>query len=467
MTFPPGPQGFDPRETRTWARARNKGAGAYVLYEWLRRPFELLDECAARYGETFSIRFPGTPTFVVFSNPDAVKEIFADGGEDMHGGKINILLRPFLGDHSVLMLDGKEHMRHRRILLPPFHGERMQAYGRPMLDATDDDLDSWPENKEFSLHGHLQAITLRIILRTVFGITEGPRMARMFELTTKVLEIASWPPLLLPFMQKDLGPLSPWGRFKRVKAAGDAILFDEINERRKDPSSRGTDILSLLLEARDEDGRAMSDDELRDELTTLLVAGHETTATALAWAMRWILDTPAIAERMREELAAAEQQGPLTPERIGKLELLDAVVRESLRLQPVIPMVGRILQHRTRVAGLDLPAGTGVLCSIYLAQRRAAAYPDPQRFDPDRFMKKKFSPNEFFPFGGGIRRCIGMAFAVYEMKMVLARVMLRTRMRLAPGTPIRVVRRSITLTPSDGLRVILDKRMPRRPSLAN
>jgi cytochrome P450 len=427
----------------------------------MRTPFEFFDDCAERFGDTFSLRFFGLPPLAVYSNPEAVKEIFADPDETLLAGKFNLTLRAFLGEHSVLMLDGKEHLRQRRLLLPPFHGERMQAYGQAMLDVTDESIDRWPMHEVFSIHGHMQTITLRVILRTIFGIEESRRLTEMSAAITGVLELAAWPPLLIPSMQVDLGPWSPWGRYLRRAARMDELLRSEIRQRRRGGHDGRNDVLSLLIDARDEQGQPMSEDELVDELVTLLVAGHETTATGLAWALRWILDTPAIEHRLLDELDRAAREGPLTPERIGRLELLDAVVREALRLQPVIPIVGRVLDRAARVGGFDLPAGTGVVCSIYLAQRRPSVYPDPRRFDPDRYLGKKFTPNEFFPFGGGVRRCIGMAFALYEMKMVLARVLTRATLRLDRRDPIRVVRRSITLTPSGGLRVRLESRRDR------
>lgn len=430
------------------------------VLHWMYEPQDFLERAAKRYGDPFTMKLPGTPTFVVFSNPEAVKEVFADDGHTMHAGKANVPLKPFLGEHSLLMLDGDEHMRERRLLLPPFHGERMQAYGRTMIELTNAALDRWTTGTPFALHGELQAITLRIIVRTIFGIDDGPRFERFCEKLTRMTDIASWPWLILPVMQKDLGPLSPWGKFQRIGAEVDATLMETIAERRRAGTSGRTDILSMLVDARDENGKPMSDVELRDELVTLLVAGHETTATSIAWALRWILDRRDVKARLMAEIAATEATGELSPERIAKLEYMDAVVRETMRLQPVIPLVGRVLQKPANVGGWDLPAGSAVVCSIYLAQRRAQVYPNPTRFDPDRFMHKKFSPNEFFPFGGGIRRCVGMAFALYEMKMVLATLLVRTEMRLAPGKPVRAVRRAITLTPSEGLRVILDSRRP-------
>jgi cytochrome P450 len=443
--LPPGPQ--TPSIVTTW--------------NWLRRPYPFLEECAARFGDTFSLHFRGLPQLVLYSRPEDVKEIFADDGNTLHAGEFNLSLRAFLGDHSVLMLDGAEHMRHRKLLLPPFHGERMQAYGQTMLEAADAAIDRWPLGRELALHGPMQAITLQVILKTVFGVDGAARLENFDRAITELLDVASWPPLLIPQMQKDLGPWSPWGRYLRKRTIASAMIYREIRERRAEGARGRGDILSMLLEARDESGNPMSDEELHDELTTLLVAGHETTATALAWTFRWLIETPEVTARLRAELARAEAEGPLTPERIAKLELVDAVAREALRLQPVIPLVGRILKKPARVGRFDLPAGVGVVCAIYLAQRSPTAFPEPSRFNPDRFMGKKLSPNEFFPFGGGVRRCIGMAFALYEMKMVIARVVARTSLALAPGRPIRVVRRSITMTPSDGLRVRLLSRRPR------
>ena len=437
-----------------------------TTWQWLNRPYPFMDECSARFGDTFSLYFKGLPQLVLYSRPEDVKEVFADDGNLFHAGEFNLSLRAFLGEHSVLMLDGKEHMRHRRLLLPPFHGERMQAYGSAMLDAADDSIDAWPVGRPFAFHGHMQAVTLRVILRTVFGVDGAARLDRFDRVVTELLDIAAWPPLLVPAMQKDLGRWSPWGRYVRKRREADDLINAQIRERRAEGSRGRTDILSLLVDARDEAGNPMSDAELHDELVTLLIAGHETTATALAWTFRWLLEMPELAARLRSELAAAEAEGPLTAERISKLEYLDAVAREALRLQPVIPLVGRILKRPARVGNYDLPAGVGVVCSIYLAQRRSDVYPNPRAFNPDRFLGKKFSPNEFFPFGGGIRRCIGMAFALYEMKMVIARVMSRATLSLAGTKPIRVVRRSITMTPSEGLSVTLVERRPRL-SVAN
>jgi cytochrome P450 len=413
---------------------------------WMKRPFELLEASARRYGEPFTMGLVGFPKIVVVSSPEEVKHVFADDGSTFLAGRFNHSLSALLGERSVLMLDGPEHLRRRRILLPPFHGDRMQRYGEAMRAAADRAIDGWTEGDTFALHPHMQDITLRVIVRTVFGFSEGPRHEEACRRMKRILDLAAWPALLIPFMQKDLGPWSPWGRFRRALAEGDALLAEEIRERRMS-GRRSDDVLSLLLDARDESGHPMSDEELRDELRTLLAAGHETTATALTWAVRWTLETPGLARRARSEPA-----------------LIDAIAREAMRLNPVIPIVGRILDRPQRVAGYDLPAGTPVVCSIYLAHRRPEVYPNPTRFDPDRFLGKKLSPSEFFPFGGGVRRCIGMAFALYEMKIVLARLFERVDLSLPEGSrSIRAERRSITLMPKSGLPVRVERLRPAAP----
>ncbi len=434
---------------------------AWSTWRWLNGPYAYLDDLHRRFGDTFTMPIVGF-NIVVFSNPDDVKEIFSDNGEIFEAGRFNQTLAPLLGDRSVLMVDGKAHRRKRKLLLPPFHGERMQAYGQTMLDITDDGIDAFPIRQPFALHGFMQDITLRVIVRTIFGF-EGARQDEMVKSTKRLLELGAWAPLLLSFMQVDLGRFSPYGRFRRAVAASDEILYAEI-ERRRSSGARGSDILSLLLDARDEDGKPMGAEELRDELVTLLVAGHETTATGLTWAMRWLLESPSLVRELKEEI---ESMGPNpSPAAIAKSELLDGVAREALRLVPIIPLVGRVLARDQVVGGYALKKDTPVVCSIYLAHRRAAAYPRASEFDPKRFLGKKMSAYEFFPFGGGTRRCIGMAFALYEMKMVLARLLARLHLELEGRAPVRMVRRSITITPSEGLRVIATKRSPRPEAAA-
>lgn len=437
-----------------------KHPAAWTMYRWLREPYPYLDELHAEFGDTFRMDLLGLK-FAVFSNPDDVKEVFTDDGSELLGGEFNKTLSALLGDRSVLMADGKDHRRKRKLLLPPFHGERMQAYGQTMLDVSDDLIDQMPYNESFALHAPMQDITLRVIVQTIFGFS-GPKLEEMVRNTKKLLELGAWAPLLIPAMQFDLGRFSPYGRFKLAAAEADRMLFRNIDEKRAS-KHRGADILSLLIDARDEDGEAMSNDELRDELVTLLVAGHETTATGLTWAMRWLIENPDVLAELREELHAL---GPdPMPEALAKAPYLDGVVREALRLVPIIPLVGRVLTKDRTIGGYHLEAGSNLTCSIYLAHRRPEAYPNPLKFDPTRFIGKKLTPQEFMPFGGGVRRCIGMQFALYEMKMVLARLVTRCDFAFDTGVSRGMERRSITITPANGLRVFL-KRRRLRPSLA-
>ena len=449
-----------------------KEPGFVTVYRWLRHPFELMEDSAAKLGPAFSFELPGLPKLAVFSEPDVVKHVFADTGDDMLAGQFNRSIKAFLGDKSVLMVDKETHLRKRRLLLPPFHGERMTQYGDVMLELANEVIDAMPLGDPFSLHERLNQVALHVIVRNVFGVEKGPRETEIRKLIADALELLTWSPLLVPAMQFDFGNWSPWGRAMKKKRAVDQAILEEIRRRRAEGTEGRNDILSLLLRASESaragDGRdsgertaePMSDEELLDELITLLVAGHETTATAIAWAFRWILATPEVDARLLAELGDAAAQGPITSAKIASLPYLDATMREALRLQPVVPLVGRILDRPMTVGGYDLPKGAGVVCSIYLAHRRPETYPDPSRFLPERFLGKKLTPAEFFPFGGGIRRCIGMAFALYEMKMVSAALLLRTRLALASKRPIEVVRRAITLTPSEGLRVKMVERRP-------
>jgi cytochrome P450 len=430
------------------------------LARFVFRPLAFLDECAARYGDLFQLDLSGFGRVIIVSDPKAIMEIFAAGPDLVHGGEANLVFKAFLGERSVLLLDGPEHRRQRRMMAPAFHADRIPTYGRTMLALTDASIDAWPLGRPFRLHACLQAITLQVILRTVFGMEEGGRLRRLSELLTEGLDLVASPLLFLPPLRRDLGPWSPWRKVMRIGAEVDAILYGEIARRRPEDHAARTDVLSMLLAARDDDGHGMTDAELRDELLTLLVAGHETSATALAWAFRFILVDADLGRRLEEEIATAADTDGLDPMKLARLPLLDATVRETMRLQPVVPIVGRVLQQPMRLLGREFPAGTNVAPSMYLAHRRPSVYAEPARFLPDRFLTLKPSVAEWFPFGGGARRCVGAAFATYEIKMVLAAVLARAALRLAT-TRVRPVRRTITLTPSRGLPVIVRSRRAR------
>jgi cytochrome P450 family 110 len=434
---------------------------ALQIVQWIHDPMRFLERNSARYGAVFTARFAGLGPIVMIGDPAGVREVFALGPDEAHAGKANVVLKPFLGEHSLLLLDGAKHVRQRKMMLPAFHGERMQAYGRTMIDLTHASIDGWPVGEPFAMHKRTQWITLEVILRTVFGIEEGPKLTELAQLLTRGLEIVKFPAFLFEIFQKDLGPLSPWGRFRRIGDRVSEILLGEIRRGREKGTRGRTDVLAMMLDARDEAGHELTELEIHDELITLLLAGHETTATSIAWALRHLLPDHGLWRRLEEEVATAGGD----PARIAKLEFLDGCVKEALRLQPVIPLVGRILQQPMRIAGYELPADVAVAPAIYLVHMRESLYPSPKSFWPDRYVTFKPSPSEWIPFGGGLRRCLGAAFAVYEMKMVLATVAQRVNLALA-SPRIRVVRRGITLTPSEGMPVRVTAKRPRAEAAA-
>jgi cytochrome P450 family 110 len=321
-----------------------------------------------------------------------------------------------------------------------------------MRRISDERIDAWRAGATFRLHPEMQRITLEVILHTVFGLDEGAGQDRIHDLVLEMLSYADKPGLLLLIdergdirarkLQERLGRASPWGRFHDVLQRLDAALLDEIRQRRNAHDAARVDVLSMLIAARDEDGSALRDEELVAEMKTLLLAGHETTATSLTWAVSHLIQHPDVFGRLRQALSH------------GDTEYLDAVIKETLRLTPIIPMVGRYLTAPLVAGGHEYPAGVVLVPHIYLTHRRADLWPDPERFDPDRFLGRKVSPYEFFPFGGGTRRCIGMAFAQYEMAIVLKQIVLRTRLEFAAGYRPRLVRRGITFALSGGLPVV-------------
>jgi len=324
-----------------------------------------------------------------------------------------------------------------------------------MVEAADRSMDRWPLIKPFALHSEMQEVTLDVIVRTVFGITDGAQKDDLRDALVRMLAFGEHPGLLLLIgpdgelrwraAHERLGKWSPWASFKETIGEVDSRLLSEVRARRARGGEQN-DVLSMLLAARGEDGSAMGDEELVAEMKTLLVAGHETTATALTWTMLELLRNPETWSRLQREVAE------------GGDEYLDAVVKESLRLHPIVPMVGRRLQAPAVVGGREYPAGTVLAPNIYLTQRNPAVWRDPDRFDPSRFLGWKSNPYEFLPFGGGVRRCIGLAFALFEMKCVLSRIAQRADLRLAPGYTPKLVRRGITFAVSEGLPVILERR---------
>jgi cytochrome P450 len=427
---------------------------------WVRYPTQVMEYCRQHYGAVFTLALPPF-RLVMISDPEAIRTIFAAKTDDMRAGQFNRVLRVLVGEASVLLLDGAEHVRHRKLLMPSFHGERMRFYGDTMAEVTRRTIAEWPEDTPFVMHTHTQEITLQIILRTVFGADEGAQLTELHDQIKRMLKPAetrlSFVPLLWLSGHPDAERYPPWSWALRQRDRVDALLYRQIAARRVDQASlERKDVLAMLLQARDEDGAAMTDEELRDELVTALAAGHETTATSLAWAFERILSHPKVHARLREEVRALGSEPD--PERLATLPYLDATIKEVLRLRPVIPVVGRVLQRPYTLAGHDLPAGASIGACIYLAQRDPEVYPEPEAFRPERFLGVQPDPAAWLPFGGGIRRCVGAAFAQYEMKIVLGTMLAACDFELAQPAPAKIMRRAITFWPEGGTRVRVRRR---------
>jgi len=427
---------------------------------WVTRPLPFLDRARKQFGDIFTIRLLGAGPIVMVAAPDAIKAVFTGSSDILLAGEGNALLSPFVGEHSLLTLDREAHLRQRRLLLPPFHGERMQSYGSVMRDLADEALDQWPVGTPFTVQPWMQSITLEVILRTVFGLEEGARKKRLAASLTKLLNALMTPGVMfIGLTRVDVFRYAPFLPISKMKADVDRQIYEEIALARRDPKlSARTDILAMMMNARDDQGRPMTDVELRDELVTLLVAGHETTATALSWAFERIALHPEVLEKILDELSRVVGDGPLEVEHLSKLDYLDAVIKETLRTRPILPIVVRSLEAPFQVGEWLIPKGVRVGPCIWLAHHRPESFPEPHRFMPERFLGKKVDPYSWFPFGGGIRRCIGMAFALYEMKVVLATMLLRMRYRLSEPGPLAVVRRSLTLAPQKGTEIVVTEK---------
>jgi unspecific monooxygenase len=364
------------------------------------------------------------------------------------------------------MLDGEQHKRRRQLLLPPFHGERMRAYGDVICRLTEKVFSQFPPGQVISARSATQDISLQVILEAVFGLCEGERFEQMRHLLTAMTEVFRSPLsasfLFFPWMQQDWGTWSPWGRFVRDRAEIDKLLYREIAERRQQDNHNRVDVLSLLMTARDEAGQPLSDKELRDELMLLLFAGHETTATAMAWALYWIHHLPDVQEKLLQEL---DSLGPdPDPMAIARLPYLSAVCNETLRLYPVAMLTfSRVVNEPLELLGYALEPGLIVVGCIYLLHQRPDLYPNPQEFKPERFLERQFSPFEFMPFGGGARRCIGEALALFEMKLSLATILLRYQLALADQRPEVPRRRGVTLAPARGVKIQIVGQRAARP----
>jgi cytochrome P450 len=410
---------------------------------WSRQARRMLYACQDRYGDIFTIRIAYEGKWVMLAHPEAVKRVFTGDPRVFHAGEGNQILRPVLGRNSLLVLDEKPHMSQRKLLLPPFHGERMKAYGETMGEIAAREIESWPTSVPCKLRPRMQELTLEIILRTVFGVREGARLGELRDALRNFLDLTTNPARLLPLVFFGPNRVMRYGPFRRRVERVDALLYREIAERRRGDLEQRDDVLSMLVAARHEDGSPMGDEEIRDELLTLLVAGHETTATSLSWAVERLVRHPEKLERLGDEVSE------------GSDEYLTATIQETLRLRPVIAIVIRRLTEPVEIGGYELPAGVSVTPSIYLVHRNPEIYPEPDRFLPERFLDDPPGTYTWIPFGGGVRRCLGAAFAQFEMAAVLRELVRRHRIRPANPEPERIFRRAITETPRHDTEVVL------------
>ena len=414
---------------------------------WWARPVPFMERCRARFGNRFTVRFVATPPFVMLADPDEVKEVFTAPADVLHPGEGGRILEPVVGANSVLLLDESEHLEQRRLMLGAFHSERMERLADLVGAVAEREVASWPRDEPVELHPRLQALTLEVILRAVFGLDSGERMEALRDRLTRILEFGAQPATMIPALQVRFGGHGPWARFERLRAEADRLVFELIDERRGEGAGRD-DVLTMLLDARHEDGSEMSPQELRDELMTLLVAGHETTASELAWALERLSREPRVLRRLSEEIDSGDGE-----------EYLTATVQETLRRRPVLLNVQpRFVKEPIEIGGWVYPARACLVPNAYLVHHDPAIYPDPYAFRPERFLEDPPGTYTWIPFGGGRRRCLGASFATLEMKIVLRELLSRARIAPAGDGLERTKRRSITVSPRLGARTIVTDR---------
>lgn len=431
------------------------------------KPTQYMDDNVRRYGPIFQIGGDSAPPLVYVGDPEVVRELFQLDAAQVATGEMNGILRVMVGDHSILLLDQEPHQRQRKLLMPPFHGDRLRAYGQLICDITRQISNEWQPGQTFLARPPMQELTLDVILQAVFGLRAGARLLELKRLMSTLLDTFASPLsssfLFFPRLQRNWGPFSPWGRFIQLREQVRQLLYAEIRDRRQFlnqlpvNSTSPTDILTLLLQARDEQGAALSDAELHDELITLLLAGHETTASALVWLLYWIHYLPAVQRKLRAELA---KLGPApSPMAIVQLPYLTAVCQEALRIYPITPTAFvRVLRQPMTLAGYAFTAGTALMPATYIIHQRPDLYPQPKEFRPERFLERQYAPHEYLPFGGGHRRCIGSALAMMELKLSIATLLQTFELALPRQRPVVPTRRGLTLAPPASLRITVKAR---------
>lgn len=427
------------------------------FFQWALDPVGYQERCARQLGDIFRAYISPNPNYysrlLMLSKPQALQQMLSqDTGKVFSSpGEVNAMLAPLLGNNSMILVSGHTHRRRRQMVTPPFHGERLKVFGDLILTITEEVMAEVPSDRAFSARMVMQRLTMRVILEAVFGMHQSDRYRTLEKLLADRLNMTATPltslSLFFPALQKDWGAWSPGRRIKHLSTATDEILFAEIQERRNTGVADRSDILSLLMAAQDENGDSMGNEELRDELMTLLMAGHETTATALTWALYWLHRHPAAIAQIRAELATVPT--PWDPMAILRLPYLTAFCNEVLRIHPIAMLTfPRRVEQPVTLLGYDLQVGDLLMGSIYLLHQREDLYPNPQVFRPERFLEREFSPYEFMPFGGGVRRCVGSALALYEMKLALAQMVEHWDLSLETQGTLKPHRRGLTLGPN-------------------
>jgi cytochrome P450 len=418
---------------------------------WWTRTVPFMERARSRFGKRFTIRLLAGPPFVIHSEPDHLKEIFSAPPDVLHPGEGAAILEPVVGKKSLILLDESEHLEQRKLMLPAFHGEKMQRLSGLMADVAEREVASWPTDESVALHPRIQGLTLEIILRAVFGLDPGSRLDQLRDLLTGILEFSTKPASVMPALQRGYFGRGPWVRFAEMRKRADRLIYELIDERR-DGGEERDDVLAMFLAARHEDGSPMSDIELRDELMTLLTAGHETTASELAWAFERLPREPIVLDRLVAEVDADDGDAYLT-----------ATIQETLRRRPVLPNAEpRLVKKPVDIGGWDYEPGPCLIASAYLVHHDPDIYPDPYAFRPERFLEEPPGTYTWIPFGGGRRRCIGASFATLEMKIVMRAVLSAYRLEVSTRGPELTRRRSITVSPRLGATVVLRERNPVR-----
>jgi len=426
------------------------------------QPTGYMDDNVRRYGSMFKIGGDSSPPLVYVGDPEVVREIFMFDATQAATGQSNGILQAMVGEHSILLLDGNPHQRQRKLLMPPFHGDRLRAYGQLICDITRQVSAQWQPGQLIVARPPMQELTLKVILQAVFGLREGARLSELQRLMSSMLDSFAYPLsasfLFFPALQKDWGAWSPWGRFLRLREQVRQLLYAEIRDRRQYLEQPGvgpaekTDILTLLLQARDENGEGMSDVELHDELVTMLLAGHETTASALVWMLYWIHYLPEVQQKLRAELAELDPQAD--PMVVAQLPYLTAVCQEALRIYPITPTTFvRVLRQPMTLGGYAFEAGTALMPATYIIHQRPELYREPKQFRPERFWEHQYAPHEYLPFGGGHRRCIGSALAMMELKLSIATLLQEFELTLPSPRPLLPARRGLTLAPPASMKL--------------